>query len=72
MIIANRVGDDCGFDRDENEVTVYWPGGERAFAEAAKTDLARDILGLVAERYEDVRGTGTQPELAVISLDKKR
>lgn len=65
MIVANRVGADCGFDFDDNTVTVYWPGGEQAFAEAAKTELAEDLVALIAERYEAVRGT--EPRLAIIS-----
>ncbi len=52
MIIANRVGDDCGFDRDDNAVEVYWQGGEQAYPQAAKTELARQIIQLVANRYE--------------------
>lgn len=67
MIVANRVGADCGFDFDDNTVTVYWQGGEQAFAEAAKTELAEDLVALIAERYETVRGTGTEPRLAIIS-----
>ena len=52
MIIANRVGDDCGFDCDDNAVEVYWQGGEQGYAKAAKTELARQIIQLVANRYE--------------------
>jgi phosphopantothenoylcysteine decarboxylase/phosphopantothenate--cysteine ligase len=52
MIVANRVGDDCGFDRDDNAVEVYWQGGEQGYAKAAKTELARQIIRLVANRYE--------------------
>lgn len=52
MIIANRVGDDCGFDRDDNAVEVYWQGGEQGYPQAAKTELARQIIQLVANRYE--------------------
>jgi phosphopantothenoylcysteine decarboxylase/phosphopantothenate--cysteine ligase len=52
MIIANRVGDDCGFDRDDNAVEVYWQGGEQGYAKAAKTELARQIIQLVANCYE--------------------
>ncbi len=53
MIVANRVGSDCGFDVDENAVEVYWNGGEQSFDEAAKTDLAVGIVDLVAERYAE-------------------
>lgn len=66
MIIANRVGDDCGFDRDENTVEVFWPGGERSYPVAAKSELAAVLIELVAERYTAVRGDDTRPELAVI------
>jgi phosphopantothenoylcysteine decarboxylase / phosphopantothenate---cysteine ligase len=67
MIVANRVGDECGFDRDDNTVEVFWRGGEQAFPTAAKTDVARDIVRLVAEHYELSRGSSTQPELTVVS-----
>jgi len=51
MIVANKVGDDCGFDCDDNVVDVYWRDGEQSFPRAAKTDLAHQIVRLVAERY---------------------
>ncbi len=51
MIIANRVGASEGFDLDENTVCVYWPGEHRSFPTAAKTDLARDLVGIIADRY---------------------
>jgi len=51
MIVANRVGDDCGFDSDDNAVEVYWREGERGFATAAKTELALQIMQLAAERF---------------------
>jgi phosphopantothenoylcysteine decarboxylase/phosphopantothenate--cysteine ligase len=63
MIVANRVGDDCGFDQDENAVDVLWEGGEQALAQAPKTELARDIIKLVVERYTATRGSDTQPAL---------
>ena len=66
MIVANRVGDECGFDRDDNAAQVYWPGGERSYATAPKTELAHDLVELVAERFEATRGETTAPELAVI------
>ncbi len=66
MIVANRVGDDCGFDRDDNSATVYWPGGEQAFPVAAKSDLAAAIIRLVAARYDATRGAETRPGLAAL------
>ena len=67
MIIANRVGNDCGFDSDENTVSVFWQGGERRFAEAGKSELAHDLIELAAQRFYAARGTNTQPRLTVIS-----
>lgn len=52
MIAANRVGKDCGFDRETNALTVYWPGGgEQALGEGSKPLLARRLVDLIAERY---------------------
>ena len=42
--------------------TVYWQTGERlferTFASAEKTELARDLLKLVAERFEIAYSAG--------------
>jgi phosphopantothenoylcysteine decarboxylase/phosphopantothenate--cysteine ligase len=51
MIAANQVGRDCGFDRETNALTVFWPGGEVALGEGTKGQLARRLVELVAERY---------------------
>ena len=56
MIIANRVGDDCGFDRDDNAVSVFWNDDEKRFPKAQKSELANDLIELVAERYYAARG----------------
>ena len=72
MIVANHVGDECGFDYDENAVEVFWEGGERAFAKAAKVDLAHKIVALIAERYELTRGSAVQPELTVVASRKTK
>ena len=52
MIIANRVGRDCGFDHDENTVCVYTPDGHQSFPMTAKAELARDLIDVIAKRYE--------------------
>ena len=67
MIIANRVGSDCGFDTDDNSVNVIWSDGEQRFPEARKSELARDLVELIARRFYAARGTDTQPRLTVIS-----
>ncbi len=49
MIVANDVSTtDIGFNADENEVTVIWPGGEQTLPQAAKTTIARQIITLIA------------------------
>ncbi len=52
MIIANRVGRDCGFDHDDNMVCVYTSDGHQSFPMRAKTELARNLIDVIAERYE--------------------
>ena len=64
MIVANRVGENIGFDTDDNAVDVYWKGGEQRFDKAAKSELAEQVIKLVAARYMDTRGADTQPTLA--------
>jgi phosphopantothenoylcysteine decarboxylase/phosphopantothenate--cysteine ligase len=52
MIAANQVGPDCGFDRETNALTVYWPaGGELALGEGSKALLARRLVDVIAQRY---------------------
>lgn len=67
LIVANRVGNDCGFDRDDNAATVLWENGERSFPTASKANLARELIELIAEHFYAVRGADTQPRLTVIS-----
>jgi phosphopantothenoylcysteine decarboxylase/phosphopantothenate--cysteine ligase len=51
MIAANQVGDRLAFDCDDNALTVYWPGGKRELARAAKRDIAAGLVAVIAERY---------------------
>ena len=67
MIIANRVGRDCGFDRDDNAATALWNGGEKSFPTSSKIDLARNLIELATEHFYAVRGSEIQPRLTVIS-----
>jgi len=67
MIIANLVGDDCGFDADDNSVNVFWLDGECRFPTARKSELARSLIELVAQRFYAARGTDTQPRLTIVS-----
>lgn len=51
MIVANDVAAaGIGFNSDNNAVTVLWRGGEAQLGERAKSLLARDLIGLIANR----------------------
>jgi phosphopantothenoylcysteine decarboxylase/phosphopantothenate--cysteine ligase len=50
LIAANWVGDGRAFDRDDNQLTVYWADGEQAIGPADKADIARQLAALIAER----------------------
>jgi phosphopantothenoylcysteine decarboxylase/phosphopantothenate--cysteine ligase len=50
LIAANAVGEGRGFDRDDNTLTVLWPGGERALGTGSKHDLARALMDIICER----------------------
>ena len=51
LVIANQVGQASGgFESDDNAATAYWLEGEQHFPATSKTELARQLLALVAER----------------------
>lgn len=53
LIAANLVGgEDGAFERDDNALHVFWPGGDRALARASKREVAHALLLLAAERLE--------------------
>jgi phosphopantothenoylcysteine decarboxylase/phosphopantothenate--cysteine ligase len=66
LIIANRVGADCGFDADVNAVNVFWNDGEKRFKKSQKSELANRLIGLVAQRYDAVRGAATKDNVIAI------
>jgi len=52
MIAANQVGTpDSGFEIDRNALQVLWEGGQHSLPPAEKTQLGRDLIALIAERY---------------------
>ncbi|MBU2677094.1 MAG: bifunctional phosphopantothenoylcysteine decarboxylase/phosphopantothenate--cysteine ligase CoaBC [Gammaproteobacteria bacterium] len=67
MIVANQVGSDRGFDLDENAVSVLWNNDKKDFPTAAKTELAGDLIALLAELFHSTRGADTEPRLTIIS-----
>lgn len=53
LIVANQVGiAGSGFNSDSNAVEVYWPGGNRSFSSQSKRNLALELTGLIAARYQ--------------------
>ena len=61
MIAANRVGDGSGFEADVNQLDVFWADGGAPIEQASKTEVARRLIDLVAERYTralSTRGSG--------------
>ena len=52
MIAANQVGDsDSGFETDFNQLEVFWPQGRQSIERATKTEIAKQLIELIAERY---------------------
>lgn len=67
MIVANRVGADCGFDVDDNAAEILWDRGEKAFGKMPKSELAAGIMDAVAAHYFETRGGEAQPPLSIVS-----
>jgi len=52
MIVANNVSaEGVGFDSDNNEVNVYWPHGNQQLGKASKTQIARQLMSIIANVY---------------------
>ncbi|MDP6675613.1 MAG: bifunctional phosphopantothenoylcysteine decarboxylase/phosphopantothenate--cysteine ligase CoaBC [Gammaproteobacteria bacterium] len=51
MIVANLVGTNLCFDRDDNSVLVLWQDGRKEYERMLKSELAVRLLTTVAERY---------------------
>jgi phosphopantothenoylcysteine decarboxylase/phosphopantothenate--cysteine ligase len=58
MIVANLVGSNLGFDRDDNSAIVLWPGGREEISRTSKAELARQVVDMITQRY---RATGRAP-----------
>ena len=52
MIAVNQVGgEQSAFDSDSNAVTVYSAAGQQELARAAKADIAKQLIEMVASAY---------------------
>jgi len=52
MIAANLVGEELGFDVEQNALLVLWPGGEATLPVQDKKSLARELIGILIEQYQ--------------------
>lgn len=58
MVAANNVAAaGIGFDADDNALTVIWRDGARELPHAPKERLARELITLIAERYDETHTT---------------
>lgn len=53
MIVANKVGQNLGFDSDDNAVEVYWQDGQKRFPTMSKQALASQLIDLISKRYNN-------------------
>ena len=52
MIAANWVGRETGgFENDENALEVFWRDGQKTLPLTNKTELARQLMTLIAEQF---------------------
>jgi phosphopantothenoylcysteine decarboxylase / phosphopantothenate---cysteine ligase len=59
MIAANEVGHDKAFDCADNELIVLWRNGRRLLPRNAKTQLARELIELIAEVFAERQADAT-------------
>lgn len=52
MICANEVGAGKGFEVLDNQLHVFWDAGDAHLGPAPKTELAGQLVRLIAERFE--------------------
>lgn len=61
MVCANRVGQPgSGFEADDNALAVYWDEGEQALGPAPKSEVAWELIGLIASRLAPANTIDTQ------------
>jgi phosphopantothenoylcysteine decarboxylase/phosphopantothenate--cysteine ligase len=75
MIAANQVGDGMAFDCDDNALTVIWPGGKMEVARGPKIEVARELIGLIANRMPPPDGSprrGARKRRPALPRDRAR
>lgn len=52
IIAANWVGrEEGGFERDENALEIFWQNGRKSLAMTDKSELSRQLIALISERF---------------------
>lgn len=59
MIAANLVGDELGFDKEDNALEVFWSGGSLSLQTAPKEKLARQLVHAIALNYYEKHSNKT-------------
>lgn len=53
LVAGNLVGGGRAFDQDDNDLTVFWPGGSKKLGHGKKPELARLLVDLITEHYRN-------------------
>jgi phosphopantothenoylcysteine decarboxylase/phosphopantothenate--cysteine ligase len=70
MIAANEVGHDKVFDCADNELIVLWRNGRKLLPRNAKTQLARELIELIAAVYAERRSDAAHAESLLAAATK--
>jgi phosphopantothenoylcysteine decarboxylase/phosphopantothenate--cysteine ligase len=70
MIAANEVGHDKVFDCADNELIVLWRNGRKLLPRNAKTQLARELIELIAAVYAERRNDAAHAESLLATATK--
>jgi phosphopantothenoylcysteine decarboxylase/phosphopantothenate--cysteine ligase len=57
MIAANPVGQNQGFDVDDNQLEILWEGGHVSLPKTSKQQLAKQLMLIVSKHYQNSRKT---------------
>jgi phosphopantothenoylcysteine decarboxylase / phosphopantothenate---cysteine ligase len=61
LIAANDVSGGQVFEREDNALLVLWPGGRRELQQKSKSELASELMALIAERYRASQRAAVTP-----------
>ncbi len=59
MIVANLVGENLGFDSDDNSALVIWRDAQQSLPAMSKLALAAELVELVAARFRETASAPT-------------